>query len=181
MWARDSRFSTPPSEQLLEIELASALGREHANITDLATTPDGQRLFAVWSGSYMLVRTLPNTNTSVGNIEATRSHGNSGVARIAPSPKGDLLALVHFDGHVSVHDALTLERRWTRVDTHATALGWSQNGTRLVVAGTQGGSVLDATTGELELERRDLGLHVERNENQMPVSDSLQDDQLPNR
>jgi WD40 repeat protein len=136
----------------------------------------------VWMGANILVRTRPSETTRVGEVELvhTLEHAD-GVDYLVPSPTAELLATVHSDRSVSIHDAVTLERQWTRVDAEATSLGWSQSGARLVVAGPDGGAVLDATTGELLLERRDLGLHVERKKNPMPISDSLPGDQLPSR
>jgi hypothetical protein len=171
-------WRTPLAEQTLETELAIAIERTHANIHDMITTPDGARVFVAWSGPEVLARTRPNDVMRVGQLEVMRTLGQIEVTRLAPSPSGDLLALVHANGDVGVHDMLTLERRWTRVDTNAVALGWAADGTRLVVAGPGGGAVLDAKTGELELERRDLGLHVERKRNLVPAPAS---EQLPDR
>jgi hypothetical protein len=52
-----------------------------------------------------------------------------------------------------------------------------------VVAGEHGGAVLDAATGEIAFERRDLGLHVERKRNLVPLPpwDSNPSPQLSDR
>jgi WD40 repeat protein len=177
-------WESPLDEVTLETELAVALERPHANILDMITTPDGARVFAASSsGSKLLVRTRPNDIMRVGQLEMMSTLEPNPASRLSASPSGDLLAVVYDNGDISVHDARTLERRWARVDTTANALGWSADGTRLVVAGEFGGVVLDAASGELELERRDLGLHVERKQNLVPVPqfDSTSAPQLPDR
>jgi hypothetical protein len=181
-WGRGQTYVHEAAESALEAELARALDYEYTNITDVVTTVDGRRVFALWKDAYVLVRTRPTETLRVGEVELvyTIEHADS-VDYLVPSPSAELLAAVHSDRSVSIHDAVTLERQWTRVDADATSLGWSSNGARLVVGGPDGGAVLDATTGELLLERRDLGLHVERKKNPMPISDSLPGDQLPSR
>lgn len=183
-WGTADWWETQLSERTLETDLAIAMKLAAVNIRELATTPDGGRVFAARSDSQMLVRTRPNEVTRVGELEATQSLSSaSSVVRLAPSPNGDLLAVVYGNGDVGVHDARTLERQWTRVEGETIALGWSANGTRLVVAGQLGGAVLDAATGDVEFERRDFGVHVERSENLMPESqsDSIPNPRLPNR
>jgi hypothetical protein len=177
------RWQFSSSERMLDAELAVTLERPQAHIQDMATTLDGGRVFAAWSDSQLLVRTRPDDVERVGQLDVMRTIGRAPVIRLVPSPSKDLLAVVYHDGNVSLHDTGTLERQWTRVDTHATALGWSADGTRLVVSGPLGGAVLDAVTGELELERRDFGLHVERSKNAMPQSsvDATSTLQLSNR
>lgn len=182
-WGRPEWWQKSLLEKSLETELAVALERTQVQIQDMATLPDGARVFAAWSSSEILVRTRPNDIMHVGQLEAMRTIGRDPATRLVPSPSGDALAVVYADGQVSLHDTLTLERQWSRVDTHATALGWSADGTRLVVAGSLGGAVIDAVTGALELERRDFGLHVERTENATPESplDAASTVQLPDR
>jgi hypothetical protein len=184
-WSRIGWFETTPAIRTFETELVTALESSHFHlgIRDIATIDDEARVFAVRADTELLIRTRSSDAAHVGQLEATYVLGDLGtVTRLAPSPAGNLLALVQTGGHVSVHDTVTLERQWTRVDAGATALGWSADGSRLAIAGEPGGAVLDAATGEIELERRDFGLHVERNENLMPLSDaSLQDHRLPNR
>jgi hypothetical protein len=181
-WGRGQTYVHAASEEALETELGLVLDYEYTNIYDVVTTAAGTRVFAVWMGANVLVRTRPSETTRVGELELvhTLEHAD-GVSYLVPSPNAELLAAVHSDRSVSIHDSVTLERKWTRVDADATSLGWSQSGARLVVAGLDGGAVLDATTGELLLERRDLGLHVERKKNPMPISDSLPGDQLPSQ
>jgi hypothetical protein len=181
-WGRRQTYVHAASEEALEAELGLALDYEYTNIYDVVTTAAGTRVFAVWMGANILVRTRPSETTRVGELELvhTLEHAD-GVSYLVPSPTAELLAAVHYDRSVSIHDTVTLERKWTRVGADATSLGWSQSGARLVVAGPDGGAVLDATTGELLLERRDLGLHVERKKTPMPISDSLPGDQLPSQ
>jgi WD40 repeat protein len=177
-------WGSPLDEVTLETELAIALNRPQADIHDMATTPDGARVFAASSSSSeLLVRTRPNDIMRVGQLEAKSALGPEQAHRLAASPSGDSIVVIYANGHISGHDARTLERHWARVDTEASALGWSADGTRLVVAGESGGLVLDAESGEIELERRDLGLHVERKQNLVPVPqfDSTSAPQLPDR
>jgi hypothetical protein len=177
------------NEETLETELAVALERSQTNIHDMVTIPDGARVFGASSfrasstGTEVLVRTIPNDIMRVGRLEVKSTLGPHQALRLAVSPSGDSLVVIYANGHLSGHDARTLEREWARVDADAKALGWSADGTRLVVAGESGGLVLDAASGEIELERRDLGLHVERKQNLVPVPqfDSTSTPQLPNR
>jgi WD40 repeat protein len=183
-WGRGGWWEeTSLLERTLETELAVAMQHE-VNIRELANIPDGGRVFVAWFGSQKLIRSRPTDALRVGKLEATHIlPSSSEVARLAPSPTGDWLAVVYRNGNVSVHDARTLEPQWTRVEGDTIALGWSADGARLVVSGERGGAVLDAATGELELERRDLGLHVERTKNlvAVPQTDSIPTGQLPNQ
>ena len=168
-WTRPDWWSAGPSEQALETELASLVSRQLVDIRDLVTLPDGARVFAAGSSSQLLIRTHPSITSQIGNLQALHERaGFRGVGRLLASPTGHRVAALHDDGSISLHDALSLEREWTRTDTHATALGWSSDGNRLVVVGERGGAVLDTETGDVEFERRDFGLHVERVHNSMP-------------
>jgi len=96
------------------------------------------------------------------------------VRRLVPDPTGQRLAVVHViqssSGFevvptadrfaVTVLDAATQERVWTRPATDFRDLDWSADGTRLAVADEDGGAVLDATTGEIVYARRHAGLQV---------------------
>lgn len=90
------------------------------------------------------------------------------VRRLVPDPTGQRLAVVHVIQSspgfevvptadrftVTVLDAATQERVWTRPATDFRDLDWSGDGTRLAVADDEGGAVLDAATGELVYARR---------------------------
>jgi dipeptidyl aminopeptidase/acylaminoacyl peptidase len=96
------------------------------------------------------------------------------VRRLVPDPTGQRLAVVHVIQSstgfevvptadrftVTVLDAATQERVWTRPATDFRDLDWSADGTRLAVADEEGGAVLDAATGEIVYARRHAGLQV---------------------
>jgi len=107
--------------------------------------------------------------------EATATPLRQGkVRRLVPDPTSQRLAVVHVIQSstgfevvptadrfaVTVLDAATQERVWTRPATDFRDLDWSADGTRLAVADQEGGAVLDAATGEIVYARRHAGLQV---------------------
>lgn len=107
--------------------------------------------------------------------EATATPLRQGkVRRLVPDPTGQRLAVVHVIQSatgfevvptpdrfaVTVLDAATGERVWTRPATDFRDLDWSGDGTRLAVADDEGGAVLDTTTGDIVYARQHAGLQV---------------------
>jgi hypothetical protein len=93
-----------------------------------------------------------------GEVETTPLRQGK-VRRLVPDPTGQRLAIVHeiqssTGFAVTVLDAATQERVWTRPATEFRDLDWSADGTRVAVADEDGGAVLDAATGELVYARR---------------------------
>lgn len=98
------------------------------------------------------------------------------VRRLVPDPTGSRLAVVQLthrstgieglDAHprfaVSVLDAHTSERLWTRAALGFEDLDWSADGMRVAVGDIEGGAVIDAATGELVYARRHQELRVEQ-------------------
>lgn len=138
-----------------------------AKIDALTLDRDGRAWVATEGPQPLLYRVQDGEATATPLRQGT-------VRRLVPDPTGQRLAVVHviqsatgFEAlptadrfAVTVLDAASGERVWTRPASDFRDLDWSADGTRLAVADADGGAVIDATTGELAYARRHAGLQV---------------------
>jgi hypothetical protein len=154
-------------ERELEAALSEALDGDEIDIHEHASAPGGVHYYVGWRLGLELIRTKApaEDELGVGVVEVRRAFERDVgvVGRLVPSPDGRRFALLHHHGMaVSVYDGASLTSSWTRVDTPANTVAWSDDGERLVIAGdSRGGVIVDANSGEIVLERRDFGLDAQ--------------------
>jgi hypothetical protein len=127
-----------------------------AKIDAVALARDGRAWLATEGPQPVLYRVQEGTATATPLRQGR-------VRRLVLDPTGERLAVVHAASErfaVSVLDADTNERVWTRPAIGFQDLDWSADGARLAVGDEGGGVVLDASTGEPVYARRHAGLRA---------------------
>lgn len=142
-----------------------------SQVDALSLAEDGHAWLTTEGPQPLLYRLAPGADDGAAAPTPLRQ---GRVRRLVLDPTGSRLAVVQIThaatglgdfaaaerSAVTVLDAQTHERLWTRAAVGFEDLDWSADGARLAVGDREGGAVIEAATGELVHARRHRGLQV---------------------